>query len=254
MVAVSNMVDLTVEDGVAILTVDNPPVNALSSGVRAGLSDGVAQAAADDNVTAIVLICAGRTFIAGADITEFGGKATGPSLHDALEAMENCSKPIVAAIHGTVLGGGLETALVCHYRVSDAKARFGLPEVKLGLLPGAGGTQRLPRVVGVEKALQMVTSGDQIGADEALASGLISEIVTDLPATLSPSRRKLWQKVNHWSASVTKTLRLMRQKPSLNFSVIFAKPLLANLAVSKLQNITFAVSKPQSTATTLMTG
>lgn len=180
MVAVSNMVDLTVEDGVAILTVDNPPVNALSSGVRAGLSDGVAQAAADDNVTAIVLICAGRTFIAGADITEFGGKATGPSLHEALEAMENCSKPIVAAIHGTVLGGGLETALVCHYRVSDAKARFGLPEVKLGLLPGAGGTQRLPRVVGVEKALQMVTSGDQIGADEALASGLISEIVTDL--------------------------------------------------------------------------
>ena len=180
MVAVSNMVDLTVEDGVAILTVDNPPVNALSGGVRAGLSDGVAQAAADDNVTAIVLICAGRTFIAGADITEFGGKATGPSLHEALEAMENCSKPIVAAIHGTVLGGGLETALVCHYRVSDAKARFGLPEVKLGLLPGAGGTQRLPRVVGVEKALQMVTSGDQIGADEALASGLISEIVTDL--------------------------------------------------------------------------
>ena len=180
MVAVSNMVDLTVEDGVAILTVDNPPVNALSGGVRAGLSDGVAQAAADDSVTAIVLICAGRTFIAGADITEFGGKATGPSLHDALEAMENCSKPIVAAIHGTVLGGGLETALVCHYRVSDAKARFGLPEVKLGLLPGAGGTQRLPRVVGVEKALQMVTSGDQIGADEALASGLISEIVTDL--------------------------------------------------------------------------
>jgi 3-hydroxyacyl-CoA dehydrogenase len=180
MVAVSNMVDLTVEDGVAILTVDNPPVNALSSGVRAGLSDGVAQAAADENVTAIVLICAGRTFIAGADITEFGGKATGPSLHEALEAMENCSKPIVAAIHGTVLGGGLETALVCHYRVSDAKARFGLPEVKLGLLPGAGGTQRLPRVVGVEKALQMVTSGDQIGADEALASGLISEIVTDL--------------------------------------------------------------------------
>lgn len=180
MVAVSNMVDLTVEDGVAILTVDNPPVNALSAGVRSGLADGVAQAAADDSVSAIVLICAGRTFIAGADITEFGGKATGPSLHDALDAMENCSKPVVAAIHGTVLGGGLETALVCHYRVADAKARFGLPEVKLGLLPGAGGTQRLPRVVGVEKALQMVTSGDQIGAEEALASGLISEIVADL--------------------------------------------------------------------------
>lgn len=180
MVAVSNMADLTVEDGVAVLTINNPPVNALSGGVRAGLAEGVAQASADDSVSSIVLICDGRTFIAGADITEFGGKATGPSLHDALSAMENCSKPIVAAIHGTALGGGLETALVCHYRVADAKARFGLPEVNLGLLPGAGGTQRLPRVVGVEKALAMVTSGVPIGSEEALASGLISEIVEDL--------------------------------------------------------------------------
>ena len=180
MVAVSNMADLTVEDGVAVLTIDNPPVNALSAGVRVGLVEGVAKAVADDGVTSIVLICAGRTFIAGADITEFGGASTGPSLHDALVAMENCSKPIVAAIHGTALGGGLETALVCHYRVADAKARFGLPEVNLGLLPGAGGTQRLPRVVGVEKALAMVTSGVPIGSEEALASGLISEIVEDL--------------------------------------------------------------------------
>ncbi|MFT5693202.1 MAG: 3-hydroxyacyl-CoA dehydrogenase [Oceanicoccus sp.] len=180
MVAVSNMADLTVEDGVAVLTINNPPVNALSGGVRAGLTEGVAQASADDSVSSIVLICDGRTFIAGADITEFGGKPTGPSLHDALTAMENCSKPIVAAIHGTALGGGLETALVCHYRVADAKARFGLPEVNLGLLPGAGGTQRLPRVVGVEKALAMVTSGVPIGSEEALASGLISEIVEDL--------------------------------------------------------------------------
>jgi len=180
MVAVSTMADLTVEDGVAILTINNPPVNALSGGVRAGLTEGVAMATADDSVSSIVLICDGRTFIAGADITEFGGKPTGPSLQDALTAMENCTKPIVAAIHGTALGGGLETALVCHYRVADSKARFGLPEVNLGLLPGAGGTQRLPRVVGVEKALQMVTSGVPIGSTEALASGLISEIVDDL--------------------------------------------------------------------------
>ena len=182
MVAVTDMVDLTVEDGVAILTINNPPVNALSTGVRKGLIDGVALAVVDDSVTAIVVICAGRTFIAGADITEFGSPAKGVSLHDAIDAMENSSKPIIAAIHGTALGGGLETALACHYRVADAKARFGLPEVKLGLLPGAGGTQRLPRVVGVEKALKMVTSGEPIGSEEALASGIISEIVTDLRA------------------------------------------------------------------------
>lgn len=182
MVAVSNMADLTVEDGIAVLTINNPPVNALSQGVRAGLAEGVTQANADASVTALVVICEGRTFIAGADITEFGGPPKEPGLHGVLEAMENSAKPIIAAIHGTALGGGLETALVCHYRVADAKARFGLPEVKLGLLPGAGGTQRLPRVVGVEKALQMVTSGDQIGAEEALATGLISEIVDDLRA------------------------------------------------------------------------
>jgi 3-hydroxyacyl-CoA dehydrogenase len=182
MVAVTDMVDLTVEDGVAILTINNPPVNALSTGVRKGLIDGVTLAVVDDSVTAIVVICAGRTFIAGADITEFGSPPKGASLHDAIDAMENSSKPIIAAIHGTALGGGLETALACHYRVADAKARFGLPEVKLGLLPGAGGTQRLPRVVGVEKALQMMTSGEPIGSEEALASGIISEIVTDLRA------------------------------------------------------------------------
>jgi 3-hydroxyacyl-CoA dehydrogenase len=128
-------------------------------------------------VQALVLICAGRTFIAGADITEFGGPMKEPGLHAVLEDMENASKPIIAAIHGTALGGGLETALCCHFRVCDAGARFGLPEVNLGLLPGAGGTQRLPRVVGVEKALQMMTSGAQIKADEALANGLVEKIV-----------------------------------------------------------------------------
>ena len=182
MVALTDMADLTIEDGIAVLTIDNPPVNALSQGVRQGLKDGVEKALADDTVSAIVLICAGRTFIAGADITEFGGPPKEPGLHETLENMENSTKPIIAAIHGTALGGGLETALCCHYRVCDKGARFGLPEVNLGLLPGAGGTQRLPRVVGVEKALQMVTSGAQIGSKEALESGLVSEIVDDLRA------------------------------------------------------------------------
>jgi 3-hydroxyacyl-CoA dehydrogenase len=178
MTALTSMADLSIEDGIAIITLDNPPVNALSQGVRQGIKDGVAQCLADASVRAIVLICAGRTFIAGADITEFGGPPKEPGLHPTLDDMENSSKPIIAAIHGTALGGGLETALVCNYRVCDAGARFGLPEVNLGLLPGAGGTQRLPRVVGPEKALQMVSTGVQIGAEEALREGLVDEIVT----------------------------------------------------------------------------
>ena len=124
-----------------------------------------------------VIVCAGRTFIAGADITEFGKPPQEPGLHEVLDLIEQSPKPVVAAIHGTALGGGLEVALACHYRVGVKSARFGLPEVKLGLLPGAGGTQRLPRVVGVGKALQMIVSGDPIGADEALKAGLIDEIV-----------------------------------------------------------------------------
>src|SRR5207253_1795803 len=123
------------------------------------------------------IVCAGRTFIAGADITEFGKPPLEPGLHGVLDMIESSSKPVIAAIHGTALGGGLEVTLACHYRVGVRDARFGLPEVKLGLLPGAGGTQRLPRVVGVEKALGMMTSGDPIRADDALKSGLIDEIV-----------------------------------------------------------------------------
>ena len=181
MTALTDMADLTLENGIAVITIDNPPVNALSQGVRQGIKDGVEQCLADNAVEAIVLICAGRTFIAGADITEFGGAPKEPGLHETLDRMENADKPIVAAIHGTALGGGLETALCCHFRVCDSGARFGLPEVNLGLLLGAGGTQRLPRVVGAEKALQMMTSGAQIGADEALATGLVEQIVdTDL--------------------------------------------------------------------------
>ena len=136
-----------VQDNIALMTVDNPPVNPLSSGVRQGLTDGINQALADENVEAVVLTGEGRAFIAGADISEFGGKAEGPSLFDCLNAMANSSKPIIAAINGTAFGGGLDVALCCHYRVIASTAPVGLPEVKLGLLPGAGGTQRLPRLI-----------------------------------------------------------------------------------------------------------
>ncbi len=178
MIALTDKVTYSVEDGVAVLTVDNPPVNALSQGVRQGIKDGVERALEDPAVAAVLLHCAGRTFIAGADITEFASVPQGPDFHAVLAVMENARKPIVAAIHGTALGGGLETALCCHYRVAVEDARFGLPEVNLGLLPGAGGTQRLPRLVGVEKAVDMVVSGNPIRAAEALELGLIDALVT----------------------------------------------------------------------------
>lgn len=181
MTQITESVRLERRGDIALVIIDNPPVNALSHHVRQGILDGVTQAEAGD-ATAIVVICDGRTFIAGADITEFSGPPKPPSLQAAQDAMENCSKPVVAAIHGTALGGGLEVALCAHYRVAVPSAQFGLPEVKLGLLPGAGGTQRLPRVTGAPKALQMMTSGDPIGADEALEAGLINEIVDDLEA------------------------------------------------------------------------
>jgi 3-hydroxyacyl-CoA dehydrogenase len=177
MTAITRSVDLDRRGRVAVLTVDNPPVNALSQHVRQGLHEGVKQAIADAAVGAIVIACGGRTFIAGADITEFGKPPAAPGLHEVLDLVESSPKPVVAAVHGTALGGGLEVTLACHYRVGVKDARFGLPEVKLGLLPGAGGTQRLPRVVGVEKALSMIVSGDPIRADEALKHGLIDEIV-----------------------------------------------------------------------------
>ncbi|MEZ5218219.1 MAG: 3-hydroxyacyl-CoA dehydrogenase NAD-binding domain-containing protein [Ilumatobacteraceae bacterium] len=176
MVQLSQSVSLERDGDVAVLLVDNPPVNALSSHVRQGLADGMAQAVAD-GASSIVLICAGRTFIAGADISEFDGGVTGASLLDVQSAMENAPIPVVAAIHGTALGGGLEVALCAHYRVALSSARFGLPEVNLGLLPGAGGTQRLPRLVGAPKALEMMTSGRHIPSAEAIEGGLVDEVV-----------------------------------------------------------------------------
>src|SRR5262245_50002568 len=160
MTAITPSVDLDRRGRIAVLTVNNPPVNALSHGVRLGLRDGLKAAHSDPAVGAVVISCGGRTFIAGADITEFGKPPQAPGLHEVLDLIEGGPKPVVAAIHGTALGGGLEVALACHYRVAVPTARFGLPEVKLGLLPGAGGTQRLPRVVGVEKALSMIVGGD----------------------------------------------------------------------------------------------
>jgi len=179
MVAINNVTTLEVQDGIAVLTIDSPPVNALSGPVRQGLYDGIHKALADAEAKAIVLICGGRTFIAGADISEFGKPGGTPTvgLNETFEAIENATKPVIAAIHGTALGGGLEVALTCHYRVAVPSARAGLPEVKLGLLPGAGGTQRLPRLVGAEKALALMTSGDQISAAEAVKSGVFDAVV-----------------------------------------------------------------------------
>ena len=180
MTAINTVTDLTLDGDIAVLTLDSPPVNALSADVRDGLAAGMAAAIADPAAKAVVLICAGRTFIAGADISEFGRPPRGASLPDVQAAIENSPKPVVAAIHGTALGGGLEVALVAHYRVAVASAKFGLPEVKLGLLPGAGGTQRLPRVVGAKTALEMVTTGKQLNAKAAHANGLIDAVVDDL--------------------------------------------------------------------------
>ena len=176
MPAINEVTNLEVDSNIAVLTLNSPPVNALSANVREGLHVGVKKAVEDESVRAVVLICEGRTFIAGADITEFGQAPKGPSLFEVQDMIENSSKPIISAIHGTALGGGLEVALTCHYRIAVPSAKCGLPEVKLGLLPGAGGTQRLPRIVGAQKALQMVTSGEHVPAKECLEMGLIDEM------------------------------------------------------------------------------
>ena len=162
---------------ILVVTSNNPPVNALGAAVRQGLVAAIDEAEADDTIKAVVIRCEGQTFFAGADITEFGKPPVMPWLPEVVDRIENCSKPVVAAIHGTALGGGLEIALGCHYRVAVASAKLGVPEVKLGLLPGAGGTQRLPRVAGVPKALEMVTSGAMIGAKDAHDIGLVDRLI-----------------------------------------------------------------------------
>ena len=179
MAAINSVTDLTREGDIAVLTINSPPVNALSADVRNGLRDGVEQAAAAPAVKAIVLICAGRTFIAGADIAEFGKATGGASLPELQAALEGGPKPVIAAMHGTALGGGFETALMCHYRVAVPSAKFGFPEIKLGLIPGGGGTQRLPRLSGVENALEVILSGAPFGAKEALGWGVVDTLVEE---------------------------------------------------------------------------
>ena len=172
----SDIVTLAIAEGVATILIDYPPVNALAAPVRAGVLSAMRQASEDPAVSAIVLACAGRTFIAGADITEFGKPPLPPSFEDLFDAIENAPKPVIAAIHGTALGGGFELTLACHHRIASDDARIGLPEVNLGLLPGAGGTQRLPRLVGIETALDIMTSGRLVTAKEALRLGLVDAL------------------------------------------------------------------------------
>lgn len=161
---------------IATLIFDNPPVNAISQAVRAALVDGVARANSDPQVAALVIACAGRTFFAGADLKEFGKPSTQPFLTEVVDAIEASAKPVVAAIHGTALGGGMEIAMACHYRIAVQEAKLGLPEVKLGLMPGARGTQHLPRLVGIERALEIIALGNPVKAGEALAMGLVDRI------------------------------------------------------------------------------
>ena len=179
MTSINDVTTIEKDGNISIITLNSPPVNALSAPVREGLHKGITEARNDGETEAIVIICEGRTFIAGADISEFGQEPKGPSLFEVQEFIEDSNKPVIAAIHGTALGGGLEVALTCHYRIAVPSAKCGLPEVNLGLLPGAGGTQRLPRVVGVEKALQMVTSGQHVPAKQCLEMGLVDEIANE---------------------------------------------------------------------------
>ena len=166
------------EGDIAFIEIDNPPVNALSAAVRQGLTEAVARLADDPDARIAVLSCAGRTFIAGADISEFGKPSVPPSLPDVIAAVESSEKPVVAALHGTVLGGGLEVALGAHYRVAVPGTRMGMPEVTLGLLPGAGGTQRLPRAVGIEAAIDLITSGRRIGATTGFSDASMAAITS----------------------------------------------------------------------------
>src|SRR6266481_5545284 len=167
-------------DGIGVITVDNPPVNALSPGVPQGITAAIDKGNADPAVKAMVLIGAGRSFIAGADIRQFGrGPATPPPTRRHYDVSDQSPKPIVAAIHGYALGGGLETALACHYRVAVPSAKVGLPEVQIGILPGAGGTQRLPRLIGPKAALEMITSGRHVPAEEAKKLGIVDEIAPE---------------------------------------------------------------------------
>jgi len=181
MTQINDTIATRIEDGIGIILSNNPPVNALGHAVRDGIWKAIDELLANPAVAAIVLACAGRTFFAGADITEFGKPKREPFLQAVIDKLENAPKPVIAAIHGTALGGGLEVALGCHFRVAVPTAKVGLPEINLGLFPGGGGTQRLPRLIGPEKALEFVLSGKPVGAAEALALGIVDAVIDGDP-------------------------------------------------------------------------
>jgi 3-hydroxyacyl-CoA dehydrogenase len=255
MTAISDSVRLetvTADVGdIALVIVDNPPVNALSWHVRQGLFDGISKAV-EDGAKAVVVICDGRTFIAGADISEFGGNVPqAAGLHEVQAAMENAPVLVIAAIHGTALGGGLEVALCAHYRVAVDSAKFGLPEVNLGLLPGAGGTQRLPRLVGVPKALEMMTSGRHIGTAEALEAGLIDDVTAGGPQNCatprSPSPTGRWPRTCRSPVSATATRRCSTRAATTSSSPTSARRSPARPAASSPPSTTSAASRPPRT-------
>src|SRR6202790_5214965 len=195
--SMSDLVQLTKQNDIAVITINNPPVNALSPGVPEGISEALDQIEKDHTVNAAILIGGGRTFVAGADIKEFGkvtaGKKRGAGLLPLLLKIEDSSKPIIVAIHGTAFGGGLELAMAGHFRVTVSSAQVGQPEVKLGIIPGAAGTQRLPRLAGVAKAVEMCAAGDPIGAADALKAGIVDQIVEGdlLQGALAFARTKI---------------------------------------------------------------
>ena len=184
MTQVNEKIMMRIEGDIGFICSNNPPVNALGQLVRAGIIEAIATLNANPVVKAIILYCDGRTFFAGADITEFGKPRLDPSLQDMIAALECSSQPVIAAIHGTALGGGLETALGCPFRVANPAAKVGLPEINLGIFPGGGGTQRLPRIIGAEKALEFVLSGKPVAAAEALALGILDAVEDGDPATI----------------------------------------------------------------------
>jgi 3-hydroxyacyl-CoA dehydrogenase len=188
-------VSFETQGNVAVALVDRPPVNAIDAELRAGLLSAVQRAATDSTIGALVIACRGRTFMSGADLSELGSSIPPPPYVEVLSALENSGKPVIAAMHGTPMGGGVEIAMACHYRCATAGTRLGMPEITLGILPGAGGTQRLPRLVGVEAALDLLLSGAPIDASRARDLGLIDEIVGDdaLEGGIGYARRLLAQ-------------------------------------------------------------
>ena len=236
MSSINPVAELSIDGNVATVTINSPPVNALSQVVRDGLKRGVEAAEADPAVKAIVLICAGRTFIAGADISEFGKPHAAPYLPDVLDRIENASKPVVAALHGTALGGGFEVALTAHYRIAVPSAKFGLPEIKLGLIPGAGGTQRLPRLIGVEKALDVILSGTPFGAPEAKEWGVVDALAEE--GKLQEGAVALRAPPDRREGAAQESARPLRQartgaRPSGDLRDRSARPTRANSAASK---------------------